>query len=89
MPVLRFLRLVSLVIFYPSFGFGVFAMLAQEYSAGSALLAIAAASGVWAIVCAVADRVVTLLEGIERSTTTMAKEASNERKPYQETQPEA
>lgn len=76
MPILRLLRLLSLVVFYPSFGFGIFAMLAQEYNAGSALLALAAASGVWVIVCTVADRIVSHLENMERSLAAISHSRS-------------
>ncbi|GHC41879.1 hypothetical protein GCM10007291_49720 [Gemmobacter nanjingensis] len=65
MPILKRIRFVSLIIFWPALAFGLFAAFAGDLRNGIPLLSLAAAAGLWAVVCSVADRVVALLESMD------------------------
>lgn len=66
MPILKLIKLLCQIVFWPSLLFGVFATFAGDFTVGGMLLSLAAATGLWALLCAVADRVVTLLESMEQ-----------------------
>lgn len=76
MPLLKRIRVVSLIIFWPALGFGVFGLMAGDRGAGALLLSLAAAAGLWFVICAVADRVIEHLASMDQTMIALASALS-------------